>query len=134
MPDIIETLLERADSYDQGGPSSAHTSKLLREAAWEIETLRANALRARSEIVNAVSGIAQERDEMIVLNHLQNASDAVWLTPGHDVGVLSAPVAFAVSDPMNGAMFFETPGPARECAAAAGVQVHELYAMRAYKP
>ncbi len=40
MTDIVERLLERADSYGQSGPSSHHTAALLREAADEIERLR----------------------------------------------------------------------------------------------
>jgi hypothetical protein len=39
--DIVERLRDRADSYDQSGPSASHTADLLREAADEIERLRA---------------------------------------------------------------------------------------------
>ena len=38
--DIVAELLRRAASYDLGGESSAHTSKLLRNAADEIVALR----------------------------------------------------------------------------------------------
>jgi uncharacterized protein (UPF0147 family) len=40
MSDITQILEERAVSYDEGGPSSAHTAQLLRQAKGEIEALR----------------------------------------------------------------------------------------------
>jgi hypothetical protein len=40
MPDIIDTLEERAKSYEQSGPSAHHTASLLRQAKLEIEHLR----------------------------------------------------------------------------------------------
>lgn len=41
LNDIVERLEERAVSYEQSGPSAHHTAAMLREAATEIERLRA---------------------------------------------------------------------------------------------
>lgn len=40
MTDIVTELKERAQSYREGGPSSAHTADMLERAALEIEYLR----------------------------------------------------------------------------------------------
>jgi hypothetical protein len=41
LNDITARLEERAISYEQSGPSAHHTAAILREAATEIERLRA---------------------------------------------------------------------------------------------
>ena len=63
MPDLAERLEERADSYEQSGPSSHHTAALLREARAEVLSLRAD--------VEHLRGIAH------IAKNLQDRFDAL---------------------------------------------------------
>lgn len=51
--DITERLEDRANSYEQSGPSAHHTAALLREAKFEIENARAEVRKWHSAYVEA---------------------------------------------------------------------------------
>jgi hypothetical protein len=62
VTDITDRLLERANSYEQSGPSAHHTAALLREANDEIERLRCILVNVALAIGHNYSPIAVIQD------------------------------------------------------------------------